>query len=60
MSIGRVQQGAIGEFEVVRLTVMASKGKLDVAAQLSDDDWRDELQRPYSSCCRLTRLSEAA
>jgi hypothetical protein len=42
MSSSGVQLGAVGEFEVARLLMMASKDKLDVDAQLSDDDRRDE------------------
>jgi hypothetical protein len=43
MSISRVQQGAVAEFEVASLLMMASKGKLDVAAPLSVDGRQDEL-----------------
>ncbi len=42
MPITRVQQGAIGQFLAAILMMMGSKGKLEVAVPMSDDDRRDQ------------------
>jgi hypothetical protein len=42
MALTKVQQGVIGQFLAAILMMMGSKGKLEVAVPMSDDDRRDQ------------------